>query len=308
MGKLINKLLGKQSSSDLAAAITKAQAELEAAEAAVVAAKTAYDDGLLTSDKKTLRVLLDDATEAGIEVDQVKAKIAKLEREHEKAIEAEAENVRQQQYDKAKELVEAARKKLPSYEKAALQIRDVLRSIAEADMAVELANESLPSGASRLDKAEDVRSTRQLYREDVKQEFVELWAGIGDQRTPIHDHLQHQVNPDARPRAGVASNGEVAFTGRVRADGGGVLEVVKRRFIRTKYLPDRSGWHAPSLAASVELPPLDAGSSPFWSAVSYPPHSVLAALDKPLLPRPAAGERTPEYSYSLAPKEIANAA
>lgn len=203
--------------------------------------------------------------------------------------------------------MEAARKKLPSYEKSALQIRDVLRSIAEADMAVELANESLPAGAARLEKAEDVRSTRQLYREDLKHETVELWAGIGDQRTPIPDHLQHQVNPDARPRAGVASNGEVAFTGRVRTDGGGVLEVVKRRFIRTKYLPDRSGWNAPSLAGSVELPPLDAGSSPFWSAVSYPPHSVLAALDKPLLPRPAAGERTPEYSYSLAPKEAADA-
>lgn len=306
MSKILNKLLGKSSSGDLAVALEKAKVELEAAEAAVVAAKTAYDDGLLTSDKKTLRVLLDDATEAGIEVDQVKARIAKLEREHEKAIEAEAENVRQQQYDKAKELVEAARKKLPSYEKAALQIRDVLRSIAEADMAVELANESLPAGAARLEKAEDIRSTRQLYREDLKHETVELWAGVGDQRTPIPDHLQRQVNPDARPRAGVASNGEVAFTGRVRTDGGGTLEVVKRRFIRTKYLPDRSGWHAPSLAASVELPPLAAGSSPFWSAVSHPPHSILAALDKPLLPRPAVGERTPEYSYSLAPKETAN--
>lgn len=306
MGKILNKLLGKSSSTDIASAITSAQAELEAAEAAVVAAKTAYDDGLLTSDKKTLRVLLDDATEAGIEVDQVKAKIAKLEKQHADAVEAEAENVRQQQYDKAKELVEAARKKLPSYEKSALQIRDVLRSIAEADMAVNLANESLPDGAARLDKAEDVRSTRQLYRKDLKQEFVELWAGIGDQGTPIPDHLQHQVNPDARPRAGVATNGDIALTGRVRVDGGGVLEVVRRRFIKTTYLPDRSGWNAPSLAASVELPPLAAGSSPLWSAVSYPPHSVLAALDKPLLPRPAMGERTPEYSYSLAPKETAD--
>lgn len=306
LGKLINKLMGKSSSADIATAITKAQAELAQAEAAVTAAETAYDAGLLELDKAALRKLLDAKVEAQIEIDQVRAKIAKLERQHAEAIDAEAENVRQQQYDKAKELVEAARKKLPSYEKAALQIREVLRAIAEADMAVELANESLPAGASRLDKAEDIRSTRQLYREDLKQEFVELWAGIGDQRTPIPDHLQRQVNPDARPRAGVASNGEVAFTGRVRTDGGGVLEVVKRRFIRTKYLPDRSGWHAPSLAASVELPPLDAGSSPFWSAVSYPPHSVLAALDKPLLPRPAAGERTPEYSYSLAPREIAD--
>ncbi|MDX3976148.1 hypothetical protein [Shinella sp.] len=306
MGKILDKLLGKSSSADIAAAITKAQAELEAAEAAVVAAKTAYDDGLLTSDKKTLRVLLDDATEAGIEIDQVRAKIAKLERQHAEAIEVEAENVRQLQYEKAKDLVDAARKKLPSYEKAAMQIRDVLRAIAEADMAVELANESLPDGAARLDKAEDIRSTRQLYREDIKQEFVELWAGIGDQSTPIPDHLQHQVNPDARPRAGVATNGDIALTGRVRTDGGGVLEVVRRRFIRTKYLPDRAGWHSPSLSSTVELPSLAAGSSPLWSAVSHPPHAVLAALDKPLLPRPAMGERTPEYSYSLAPKETAN--
>lgn len=306
MGKILNKLMGKSSSSDIAAAITKAQAELAQAEAAVAAAEAQYEANLLTADKKSLRAFLDAKTEANIDVDQARARIQRLERDHETALESEAESERQVAYDRAKELTATARKKLGDYEKAALQIRDVLRAIAEADMAVELANESLPAGAPRLDKAEDVRSARQLYREDVKQEFVELWAGIGDQRTPIPDHLQRQVNPDARPRAGVASNGEVAFTGRVRTDGGGVLEVVKRRFIRTKYLPDRSGWHAPSLAASVELPPLDAGSSPFWSAVSYPPHSVLAALDKPLLPRPAAGERTPEYSYTLAPKEAAN--
>ncbi|WP_432347896.1 hypothetical protein WMC41_09810 [Shinella yambaruensis] len=306
MSKLAKLFGGRQSSTDIASAITRAHAELEAAEAAVVAAETAYDDGLLTLDKAALRKLLDTKVEAGIEIDQIRARLAKLEREHEKALEAEAESERQAAYDRAKELVEAARKKLPSYEKSALQIRDVLRSIAEADMAVELANESLPAGAARLEKAEDIRSTRQLYREDLKHETVELWAGIGDQRTPIPDHMQRQVNPDARPRAGVASNGEVAFTGRVRTDGGGVLEVVKRRFIRTKYLPDRSGWHAPSLAASVELPPLDAGSSPFWSAVSYPPNSILAALDKPLLRRPDEGERTPEYLYSLAPKETLN--
>lgn len=82
MSKILNKLLGKSSSANLADAIVKAKAELETAEFAVTAAETAYDAGLLTLEKAALRKLLDAKVEAQIEIDQVKAKLAKLERQH----------------------------------------------------------------------------------------------------------------------------------------------------------------------------------------------------------------------------------
>ncbi|MCW5712250.1 hypothetical protein [Shinella sp.] len=148
MSKILSKLLGKSSSTDIVSALEKAKAELAQAEAAVVAAETAYDAGLLELDKAALRKLLDNATEAKIDVDQVRARIAKLERQHADALEAEAADQRQRRYDEAKAASEAAEKRLRrEYPKAAMAIRDLLAEVAAASIAVQAANEDPPEGA-----------------------------------------------------------------------------------------------------------------------------------------------------------------
>lgn len=290
--------LGRQSSGDLAVALTKAQTELAQAEAAVVAAKTAYDDGLLTSDKKTLRVLLDDATEAGIEVDQVKARIAKLEREHEKALEAEAADQRQRKYDEAKAASEAASKKLTTeYPRLAKDLRALLKTIAESDLLVDSANEDLPAGAERLARAERFRSQPNRYREERGQAVVDAWVPIGDRSSPLPDEMQRRVRPEERARR------DGTQYGKVQTQSGGWLEVERRRFTRVEFLPHEDGRYIAPLAAELNLPALHAGASPYWVAAAHSPYHIVAELEKPLLPQPARAERTPEIEWRSAPKE-----
>ena len=312
MGKILNKLMGKSSSSDIAGAITKAQAELAQAEAAVAAAEAQYEANLLVADKKALRALLDAKTEANIDVDQARARIHRLERDHEAALEAEAESDRQAAYDRAKELTATARKKLGDYEKAAMAIRDVLRAIAEADVAVEAANENLPAGAARLDKAEDVRSAPNLYKEVTKEELVELWAYIGQQSVPVeHQHRVRveRVGKRIRSRWDEGDFDEDGYEkGYYTTDSGAVIEAVKRRFVKRTFLPDETGHFAAPLSHKVDLPPAIVGGPVFFEPGSYHAPGLLAKLDQPLPPRRVRPERKPEVEYVLAPKEVSDAA
>lgn len=309
MANPLRKLLGNgNSSADIAAALERARSDLITAEAAVDAAARGYDDGLLDLDKVALRKLLDAATEAKIEVDQIKAKIAKLEGQLEKAQASEAEDQRRAAYEKAKSASEAARKKLMTeYPKAAQLIRSLLGEIAAADADVLAANEMLPDGATRLEGPESDRSTHNLWKEVVAEELVELWAGVGGQSTPIPDELQRQVAPDARPRRGVADNGDEALCGHVRMEGGGTLNVVRRKFIRRRVLPDVGGHLAPPIHSAIALPPLYAGAAPFWEPGPFSPARVLVELDKPMRPRPEQPAREPVYEYVLAPRAQENA-
>lgn len=312
MSKILNKLLGKSSSGDLAVALEKAKVELAQAESAVAAAEAQYEANLLTADKKALRGLLDAKTEANIDVDQARARIQRLTRDHEAALEAEAESNRQAAYDRAKELTATARKKLGDYEKAAMAIRDVLRAIAEADVAVEAANENLPAGAARLDKAEAVRSAPNLYKEVTKEELVELWAYIGQQSVPVeHQHRVRveRVGKRVRSRWSEDDFDEGGYEkGYYTTDGGGTIEAVKRRFVKRTFLPDDTGHFAAPLSQKVELPPAIVGGPVFFEPGSYHAHGLLAKLDQPLPPRRVRAERKPEVEYVLAPKEAANAA
>lgn len=301
--------LGRQSSGDLAVAITKAQAELEAAEAAVTAAEAAYDAGLTELDKPALRKLLDNATEAKIDVDQVRARIAKLERQHADAIEAEAADQRQRRYDEAKAAAEAAEKRLRrEYPRAAMAIRELLAEVASASLAVQAANADRPEGAPVILGPEHSRSQHQQYREVITEDTIELWSTI-DSATPIRDELQRNVRAHEKGRRGMMrdrseSDENPLLYGTAQTEHG-PLEVVRKRFRRVKVLPDQSGYLTGPLACEVVLPPLDASASPYWT----PAHNQQDAANQAaaeLKPAPKRAERSPEYEYSLAPKETAN--
>jgi hypothetical protein len=298
LAKLINKPTGKQSSADLAAAITKAQTELEAAEAAVVVAEEQYEANLLTADKATLRGFLDAKTEASIDVDQARARILRLERDHEAALETEAAESRRRRYDEAKAASEAARKKLADeYPKLAQGLRTLLKVVSEADAAVDAVNEDPPDGAVRLEKAEDFRSARTLYREEVGRSVVDVWVACGDRTIPIPDDMQRRVRSEAKPRR------DGILYGSVQTESGGFLEVEQRRFTRVEFLPHEDGRRVGSLASTLELPALFAGASPFWEADNYAPYQVIQRLEKPMVPPPVRAERKPEVEWRNPPKE-----
>lgn len=303
---MLKKLFGKTSSADLSAQLEKARAELIAAEAAVETAEQQYQSGLLTETATALRKLVDAKAEASISADIARARIAKLESDLVDARAAEAEAGREEAYDRAQTLVDAARKKLAVYDKAARQIRDVLRDLAEAELEVQSVNDALPDGKPPLAGPESERSVPALWREVLSETTVELWSGAGDS-SPISDDLQRKVQPyevrRSRSRYDDPAEDEAPQTGVVRVDGGSSLEVVLRKFIRREVLPDQSGWSAASLASAIALPALHAGATDYWTPTTGRPGDVLANLAKPLLPRPERPERKPVYEYRLAPKE-----
>lgn len=309
MSKLLNKLLGKQSSGDIAAAITKAQAELAQAEAAVTAAEEQYDANLLTADKKALRALLDAKTEANIDVDQARARAHRLERDHEAAVEAEAADQRQRRYDDAKAASDAAEKRLRrEYPKLATGIRELLAEVAAAPLAIDEANADRPEGAPPLLDPDYSRSQHQLYREVLGEDVVEMWTEIDGAR-PIRDELQRHVRAHEKNRRGMMRDRSDSTENPLRygvvQTEHGHLEVVLKRFRRTKILPDQAGYLTGPLACEVVLPALDASGTPFWRP-TYDQQDAANQAAAELKPAPKRPERVAEYSYSLAPRETAD--
>lgn len=294
--------LGRQSSGDLAVALEKAKAELEAAEAAVVAADEKYQGSLLSEDAAALRRLADAKTDAIITVDICRAKIAKLEKQHADALEAEAADQRQRRYDDAKAASEAAEKRLrKEYPRAAMAIRELLAEVASASLAVQAANADRPEGAPAILGPEHSRSQANLYREVLGEDVVDLWATI-DSASPIDSTLQRNVRTHERGRRGQmrdrSDSDENPMTYGVVQSEHGTLEVVLKRFRRTKFLPDASGRHIGSLASEIVLPPLDADATPYWTP-AYDAHDAARQATAELKPAPKRAERVPELSYDL---------
>jgi len=299
MLKTLSKLLGGTAgSSEIASALERAKQDIVTAEAASESADAAYRAGLIDETPAALRTLIDAKTDAGIAGDRARAVVARLEQKLQTALDAEANAKRQATYEKAKTLTQAASRKIVSdYPEAAEKIREVLRAIAEADLAVEEANQNLPDGMQPLPGPEQTRSTNTVWREPLPGKRVERWAGEGDFTRPIDDDLQSSVKPNqTRRRNNAGGSDEV---GTVELSNGSFLDVIKKPFIRREVLPDVTGWEIADLAATVSLPPMLAGASSYWEPTLGGPEPVLAALDTPLRQRPPAPERTPVIEYAL---------
>lgn len=78
----------------------------------------------------------------------------------------------------------------------------------------------------------------------------------------------------------------------------GSLEVVLKRFRRTKFLPDQGGYNIAPLAGEIVLPPLDADATPYWRP-AYDAHDAARQAAAELKPAPKRAEREPQFSYSL---------
>jgi hypothetical protein len=280
------------SSTEISAALEAARSTAAEADAAVAAADKAYRAALLTETSAALRSLVDQQVDQKIVADQARARAAKLEADLEKALAAEAEDGRATRYAEAKALADTAREKLwQDYPAAAASIREILRAIAEADIAITAVNEDLPAGATRLEKPEDARSTRYEFKEEIERDEVLLWAAEGAPRTPISDELQGKVALSQSRRKG----GPVE--GWLPSDSGGGIGCVRGLFERVKFLPDRSGWTANSLANAIALPGLEAGDGDYWKPVNLDASYVLRELDKPQRKRPPYTPREPKFSY-----------
>jgi len=293
----IKKIIGSitktlASSAEIQTALDAARTAADEADAAVAAAKAAYEAALLTETPAMLRTLVNQQVDEKIAADQARARAAKLEVDLEKTLAAEAEDGRAECYAQAKALADTARKKLwTDYPKAAEAIRDILRSVAEADIAVRDANEDLPTGAAKLESPEGARSTHSEWKEELGRDQVNLWAAIGSPSMPLRDDQQKLVeNQGSKTPKGY-------LRGYLR-QGSTSLECEMRPFVRIKSIPNRSGWSAESLASGIALPGLEGGDSDYWEPTRGDAVDVIRALEKLPRKRPPYSAREPEFTYS----------
>lgn len=271
-----------ETSTEISARLDALRTDALAADAAVIAADHAYQAGLVDETPATLRKTLDAKTDAAIRGDQARAKILALELELAAALDTEAEARRWGKYTAAKALAEAARIRLfDEYEAACGPIRELLRVVTEADVAVGCANAELPAGAEEIAYVEADRSLSGLPGQVLSQTEVEHWCYVTGSE-PVLD----------APRKPFGTFREDL----VFLHDGDIVPAKKRTFVRTERLPPIPAITVPSLIASVSLPGLHAGEGPFWARVD----SLAAAVEQlatPRAPAAAVGSRSPVVTH-----------
>ncbi|MCJ2132790.1 hypothetical protein MKK69_01700 [Methylobacterium sp. J-026] len=166
---------------------------------------------------------------------------------------------------------------LEMYPAAAQAVVDVLRALAETEIAVEAANADLPAGVEPIPGVEaSVRNRPGSLPQLLIEQQVTRWCYPGDARPDaIAQHLV-EVTKDDR--------------GLLRHSRGGVEHLVRRTFIERRHSTFDPGNAPDRLAISVSLPGIQAGERPFFAPLDRrgvaDPHAVLKVLDRPVVVSP----------------------
>jgi hypothetical protein len=239
----------------LADELAKARVDLDTAKSAMSGSQGAYEAALERGDRAVVikaRTARDNAT---IDLDMAEARVARIEREFAEARDIEEEERRVASYQRALAARDAAAKRLVGeYEQAARVLVSIVDDLATAEDLVRRANADLPENCEPLEFAEEmVRSIPAAPRKIVSQEEVEKWTfetnGIVVSDTP--DYPLH--TKDGR-------------TGVLRGPSNSI-PVVKKRFLKTVFVPARRGERAEPLSETVRLPALHAGDLPLFPPV-----------------------------------------
>lgn len=183
----------------------------------------------------------------------------------------ETEVARVEKYEAARRQADDAAAALREmYPHLAGGLVDLLRGVAEAELAVADANDDLPRGADRLPGVEArVRDVPGSARELIGEQVVELWCRPGERMPGTLDQSRVQVG-----------HGEAGY---IRPPSGPVVNVVRRQYIERRYAESAPGNFAYSLAVTLNLPGLRANGPPIFKAadpIATPsPREVLRMLD-----------------------------
>ncbi|RUW62128.1 hypothetical protein [Mesorhizobium sp. M7A.F.Ca.US.008.03.1.1] len=279
--KAVLNLVRRQTNTfaDLSAAL--AQIDIAGAEAAAEALEAERRRILLDGSDKQLAEVEDRITTANRDIERLYAAKDELERRTEQARNSEADQIKVARYQAAKAQADAAAKALTKeYPEIARKFAALIKTVAEAQTAIEQANQSLPDGVPPLlDPEFAVRGKPGEPERTLKSEEVALWCyanASGIQVLP----QEKQLELDARSKGsdlGTVSSGS----------GGGYTSVIRRRLVKRSYLP-ASQTERPDSIFTIAMPGLRVGDVPFWQAVPYSDlRSVRANLDKIASMRPA---------------------
>ena len=182
---------------------------------------------------------------------------------------AEDQAERRARYDAARKAQAAAAKVLATeYPKLARGLVGVLRTVAEADALARAANEALPDGVDRLVTVEGMaRREPNVPERIVADETFSAWCGPGG----------HRLDPEAQAKVEPGPNG---VSGTWKPFGSPPVSVSLRRFRRVTSVPEALGRSVPSLASTLNLPPLRPTHAAFWTAgATENPAGIIAAID-----------------------------
>lgn len=248
---------------------------------------------LLDGSDKELEAVEVRIVAANRDIERGLAAKTELEKRLRDAAAAEADSVRLARYRTAKETAEfAAAKVAKEYPKHAKAIVELIRALAEATAAVQLANDDLPAGADPLPDPEfAVRGIPGSPRKIVNEVELVRWCVVDTGEIPPEtlwsklDQRDHEGSGVIR-EAGLGNNYE------------------KRRFIRREYL-EAEPMIRPDRLASINLPGFAADDPPIWRAI--PSHNdvrfILTRLSSLPLTEPVAREDRREVRVEFIPVE-----
>ncbi|TSE07586.1 hypothetical protein C1D09_018820 [Mesorhizobium intechi] len=277
----IFKLLRRQSNTaaDLKAAL--AAIDLDGAEAVAEGIEAERKRILLDGTDKELAAVEERLAAAYRHIERLGAAKEELERRIEAATAAETQQERTVQYASAKAQADAAAKLLTTrYPAIARDFIGLLKTLAEAQLAVDDANQRLPDGAAPLmDPETAVRALLGQPEKTLEEVKVSVWCFAN---SPDIRVLPPEKQDELNTRFPNSDRGSIHSGSAV-----GSTEVVKRRVIRRTYVP-RTNNTWPARLAAIDLPGLKVGDPYVWQASTNPdPRLVLANLARLAAMRPA---------------------
>ena len=248
-------------STEVTSSLPHAEAELAAAQAAQVAADGSYKASLLSGDEAEMYRLATARREAAVRVDRGEALVEVLRGRLDGARAREAEADRVERYEAARrqgdEAADALREFYPQY---AGGLVELLKAVAEAELAVKEANADLPAKAVPLPGVEArVRDHPGLPEEVVQEVEVEKWVRTGMTVPGTYDQAA------VRPTEG--GRGVLRVRGLPDNEG---YPVERRKFIERTVLPAAFSLGADRLVYDVSLPGLREGEASFFEPVKRP--------------------------------------
>lgn len=256
---IVKSLRGGQTNTADQLRQTLDQIDIEGLEAAAEKLEAERRRVLLDGTDKELEAIEIKIAAANRDIERAYAAKAELEKRLEAAIAAATEAELAGIYNNAKAKADAAARLLrKEYPDLGRRFVELIRAVAEADVAVEEANKRLPAGAAALWPVEVmVRRRPGSEEKTISEKEVGLWTHAGS----------YDILPDNRQAEAGKRASELEAEGRLRPDGvvhlHSGIRAVKRRFIRRTYLPRTNPIHYSPLA-SVVLPGLVAGDPPIW--------------------------------------------
>lgn len=212
---------------------TLEQIDIDGLEAAAEKREVERRRILLDGTDKELEAIETKIAAANRDIERAYAAKAELEKRLESAIAAATEAELASIYNSAKAKADAAAKMLrKEYPDLGRRFVELIRAVAEADVAVEEANKRLPADAAPLWPVEvAVRRRPGSEEKTISEKEVQLWCHASS-----WDILPDNRQTEAERRAAeVKASGHVPPDGIIHIHGG--IRAVKRRFIRRTICP-----------------------------------------------------------------------